>query len=199
MGPIGVQEMVVIFLVALVLFGPKKLPELGKTLAKAFGEFRKAQSELKATFDREMQTIERETASLRETARQTSAEISSYSEIDLHGGSNSSHSTTLEAADSAAPHSSTVSASEVPGAESHAEQLSLTSLYGDSAVESSPGFSQGFPETVVNGHVEGTVARGSNGVSANETNPLPELLQSSSGSRPDPTPEKPNSELPSLV
>ena len=31
MGPIGMQEMVVIFLVALVLFGPKKLPELGKT------------------------------------------------------------------------------------------------------------------------------------------------------------------------
>ena len=35
MGPVGVQEMIVIFLVALVLFGPKKLPELGKTIAKA--------------------------------------------------------------------------------------------------------------------------------------------------------------------
>ena len=32
MGPVGVPEMVVIFLVALVLFGPKKLPELGKTI-----------------------------------------------------------------------------------------------------------------------------------------------------------------------
>ncbi len=56
MGPIGVQEMVVIFLVALVLFGPKKLPELGKTLAKAVTEFRRAQSDLKATFEREMQS-----------------------------------------------------------------------------------------------------------------------------------------------
>jgi len=39
MGPVGVQEMMVIFLVALVLFGPKKLPELGKTIGKAITEF----------------------------------------------------------------------------------------------------------------------------------------------------------------
>ena len=42
MATIGVQEMVVIFLVALVLFGPKKLPELGKTIGKAITEFRLA-------------------------------------------------------------------------------------------------------------------------------------------------------------
>jgi len=59
MGPLGVQEMIVIFLVALVLFGPKKLPELGKTIAKAMTEFRRAQSDLKATYEREMQAIER--------------------------------------------------------------------------------------------------------------------------------------------
>ena len=61
MGPVGMPEMVVIFLVALVLFGPKKLPELGRTLGKAITEFRRAQSELKATFDRELQNLERET------------------------------------------------------------------------------------------------------------------------------------------
>ena len=55
MGPIGVQEMVAIFLVALVLFGPKKLPELGRTIAKAITEFRRASNDLKATFEREMQ------------------------------------------------------------------------------------------------------------------------------------------------
>ena len=60
MGPVGVPEMVVIFLVALVLFGPKKLPELGKMLGKAISEFRRAQSELKATFEREMHNLERE-------------------------------------------------------------------------------------------------------------------------------------------
>jgi sec-independent protein translocase protein TatA len=60
MGPLGTQEIVVIFILALLLFGPKKLPELGRTVAKAMKEFRKAQSELKSTFDREMQNLERE-------------------------------------------------------------------------------------------------------------------------------------------
>ena len=60
MGPVGLQEMSFIFLLALLLFGPKKLPELGRMLGKAMTEFRRAQSELKATFDREMQNLERE-------------------------------------------------------------------------------------------------------------------------------------------
>ena len=42
MGPVGVQEMVVIFLVALVLFGPKKLPELGKGLGESIRGFKTA-------------------------------------------------------------------------------------------------------------------------------------------------------------
>src|ERR1700759_4726961 len=83
MGPIGNQEMVVIFLVALVLFGPKKLPELGKTLAKAVTEFRRAQSDLKATFEREMQSIERETESLREATRQAAVDLTNYGNIDV--------------------------------------------------------------------------------------------------------------------
>jgi len=61
MGPIGWQEMTFIFLLALVLFGPKKLPELGRMLGRAITEFRRAQSELKSTFEREMQNLERET------------------------------------------------------------------------------------------------------------------------------------------
>ena len=62
MGSLGAQEMIFIFILALLLFGPKKLPELGRTIGKAMTEFRRAQSELKSTFDREMQNIERETA-----------------------------------------------------------------------------------------------------------------------------------------
>src|SRR3954453_6007435 len=61
MGPLGWQETVFIFFLALLLFGPKKLPELGRTLGKAMTEFRRASSELRATFDREMHAIERET------------------------------------------------------------------------------------------------------------------------------------------
>ena len=65
MGPLGWQETVFIFILALLLFGPKKLPELGRTLGKAITEFRRASNELKATFDREMKSLEAENESLK--------------------------------------------------------------------------------------------------------------------------------------
>lgn len=60
MGPIGVQEMVAIFIIALVLFGPKKLPELGRTLGKALSEFRRAKNELTNTLQGHLSELERE-------------------------------------------------------------------------------------------------------------------------------------------
>jgi TatA/E family protein of Tat protein translocase len=78
MGPVGVQEMVVIFLVALVLFGPKKLPELGKTIGKAITEFRRAQSELKATFDTHMRELEKESESIKEVTRSFTRDITNH-------------------------------------------------------------------------------------------------------------------------
>jgi TatA/E family protein of Tat protein translocase len=59
MGSLGVPEMMLIFVLALVLFGPKKLPEIGRTLGKAITEFRRASTELKSTFEKEMQTQSR--------------------------------------------------------------------------------------------------------------------------------------------
>jgi TatA/E family protein of Tat protein translocase len=61
MGPIGVQEMIAIFVVALILFGPRKLPELARTLGKALSEFRRAKNELKASFETHLHEIEKET------------------------------------------------------------------------------------------------------------------------------------------
>ena len=78
MGPLGVQEMIVIFLVALVLFGPKKLPELGKNIGKAITEFRRAQSELKTTLQSHMRELEKETESLKEVTRTYTDEIYSH-------------------------------------------------------------------------------------------------------------------------
>jgi TatA/E family protein of Tat protein translocase len=78
MGPLGWPETVFIFFLALILFGPKKLPELGRTVGKALTEFRRASSELKATFDREMRTLEQETASITEAANQYTADTYSY-------------------------------------------------------------------------------------------------------------------------
>ena len=78
MGPVGVQEMMVIFLVALVLFGPKKLPELGKTIGKAITEFRRAQSELKATFETHMRELEKESESIKEVTRSYANDINNH-------------------------------------------------------------------------------------------------------------------------
>jgi TatA/E family protein of Tat protein translocase len=92
MGPLGTQELVFIFLLALLLFGPKKLPELGRTFAKGLKEFRKAQSELKSTFDREMANLERETGikELTATSFQSDSynyDYSSYDSSYYDGGS----------------------------------------------------------------------------------------------------------------
>ncbi len=76
MGPLGWQETLFIFLLALLIFGPKKLPELGRNIGKAITEFRRASSELKATFDREMRSLEQENQSLQEITR--SYDYSSY-------------------------------------------------------------------------------------------------------------------------
>lgn len=87
MFSLGWQETVVIFVLALLLFGPKKLPELGKTIGKAMTEFRRASAELKSTFDREMQTIEKETQDLKQTAQQYQNEVSGYQYDDYHNSS----------------------------------------------------------------------------------------------------------------
>src|SRR5215217_5625224 len=78
MGPLGVQETVFIFVLALLVFGPKKLPELGRTIGKAMSEFRRASRELRATFDREVTAIERENESLKDVTRQYALEEHSY-------------------------------------------------------------------------------------------------------------------------
>jgi len=75
MGTLGIQEMIVIFVIALVLFGPKKLPELGRTIGKAITEFRRASNDLKATFEREMQTLERESQSISQVTNLTAGDI----------------------------------------------------------------------------------------------------------------------------
>jgi len=77
MGPLGYPEMVFIFFLALILFGPKKLPELGRTVGKALTEFRRASNELKSTFDREMKNLEQETE-FKEIANQYQSDTYSY-------------------------------------------------------------------------------------------------------------------------
>ena len=54
MGSLGMQEIVIIFVLALIIFGPRKLPELGKTIGKGLAEFKKASNELKQTWEDEV-------------------------------------------------------------------------------------------------------------------------------------------------
>jgi TatA/E family protein of Tat protein translocase len=53
-GSIGAPELILIFIIALLVFGPKKLPELGRALGRGISEFRKATNELKVTLEREV-------------------------------------------------------------------------------------------------------------------------------------------------
>lgn len=52
---VGTTELLVILVAALVLFGPRKLPELGRTLGKSLGEFKRASDEFKKTWEREVE------------------------------------------------------------------------------------------------------------------------------------------------
>ena len=54
MGSLGYQEIIIIFVLALIVFGPRKLPELGKSLGKGIAEFKKASNELKQTWEEEV-------------------------------------------------------------------------------------------------------------------------------------------------
>ena len=58
-GSLGAPELIAIFVLALLLFGPKKLPELGRALGRSFAEFRRATSELRSTLEREIADTER--------------------------------------------------------------------------------------------------------------------------------------------
>lgn len=123
MGPLGWQETIFIFLLALLIFGPKKLPELGKTIGKAMTEFRRASSELKSTFDREMKTLERETESIREETSQVAYDTYNYDSsypYDSYSSNNSDVPTTPELGpgESTATETSTPGASATQGAES---------------------------------------------------------------------------------
>lgn len=62
MGPLGWQEMVIIFGLALLFFGPRKLPELGRSLGKSIAEFKRASNELRSTLDEEIKLEEHRTA-----------------------------------------------------------------------------------------------------------------------------------------
>ena len=78
-GPIGMPELIVIMVIALIIFGPRKLPELGRSLGRSLNEFKRASNELKHTLDEEIRveeqrSAERQTAPEHASPRKLSAE-----------------------------------------------------------------------------------------------------------------------------
>jgi TatA/E family protein of Tat protein translocase len=85
-GPIGMPELIVIMVIALIIFGPRKLPELGRSLGRSLGEFRRASNELKQTLDEEIRLDEQRAAETQRQAEQQRTEKAAESApVDEHG------------------------------------------------------------------------------------------------------------------
>ncbi len=128
MGNLGFQEILLIFTIALIFFGPRKLPEIGKTIGKSLAEFKKATNDLRNTWEEE---VRKETEGL-QSAVNTSELTESFhqSSYDSYGESNYSYPP-VENSDSgqgsaSVPsgddyYSGTESHSDSPGTEGHLE------------------------------------------------------------------------------
>ena len=57
-GSLGMGELLVIFVIALIFFGPRRLPELGRSLGKSLAEFKRASNELRSTLEEEIRLEE---------------------------------------------------------------------------------------------------------------------------------------------
>jgi sec-independent protein translocase protein TatA len=85
MGSLGMQEIIIIFVLALIVFGPRKLPELGKTIGKGLAEFKKASNELKQTWEEEVRLDkEKEVVSdiLKDVQKETTVQVAEPSQKD---------------------------------------------------------------------------------------------------------------------
>jgi sec-independent protein translocase protein TatA len=75
MGNLGMPEIIVIFVLALIVFGPRKLPEIGKSLGKGLAEFKKASNDLKRTWEEEVR-LEKEREEMKSLMNEASLDSS---------------------------------------------------------------------------------------------------------------------------
>lgn len=72
-GSIGMPELIIIMVIALIIFGPRKLPELGRSLGKSINEFKKASNELRSTLEDEIRVEEQKEQRAKVAAEQQTA------------------------------------------------------------------------------------------------------------------------------
>jgi len=82
MQPFGAAEIIFLFIAALIIFGPKKLPEIGKTIGKGMREFKKATDDLKSNWADHLKDTESPVHDLKQTIDEIKADVqTSTSEI----------------------------------------------------------------------------------------------------------------------
>ena len=82
---LGTTELLVVAVVALILFGPRKLPEIGRTVGKAIGEFKRASDDFKRTWEYEVE-LEQRAPALDTAAAAGAAVAAPHDDADAAGG-----------------------------------------------------------------------------------------------------------------
>ena len=85
-GSIGMPELIIILVIALIIFGPRKLPELGKSLGNSINEFKKASTDLQNTLEQEIKIEEQKDDAKPRPRRDAAAAPSAVIDADgTHG------------------------------------------------------------------------------------------------------------------
>ena len=84
---LGMPEILLILAIALMVIGPKKLPDLAKTLGRAMGEFKRAAQDFKRSIDMEetVKTFEEPSKPLRDTLKEATAPLAQDTPSDENG------------------------------------------------------------------------------------------------------------------
>lgn len=135
---LSIPHLIVIFIVALVIFGPEKLPDLARNLGKLMAEFRRTTNDLRGTFESHMRDLERETSDRRIETPRPAPSASTPTATEAGSSANAPAATPEIAAaagtvPASAPHNAAVALGQPP--ESTPGSMDHTMMYSDDPEE----------------------------------------------------------------